>query len=129
MQKGHRLEFSCQCCQQPIQFSVFELEKMDWTLVCSECGLNYNFSDEGLRDQLTQFENLCHQIRLSQSILSNTAIGITVGDKEVRIPYKILLTRLNSVLDLRIGDRPLSIKFRIEPLEDMPLPESFLKIQ
>ncbi len=124
MQKGHRLEFSCQCCQQPLQFSIFEIDKVSDGLVCTECGLIYDFSDEGLRDQIRKFENLCHQISLSQDILSNTAIGITVGDKEVKIPYKILLTRLNSVLDLRIGDRPLSIKFRIEPLEDMPKLES-----
>jgi len=127
MQKGHRLEFNCQCCQQPLQFSVFELEKATDGLICPECGLTYDFSDEALREQLRKFENLCNQIRQSEDILSNTAIGITIGDKEVRIPYKILLTRLNSVLDLRIGDRPLSIKFRIEPIEDMPATECFSK--
>lgn len=119
MQKGHTLQFCCQSCQCPIQFSVFDLEKSE-KISCPECSLLYDFTDEALLRQLRKFENLCRQIQLSEEILSNTSVGIFLGDREVKIPYKLLLTRLNSTLDLMVGDRPLTITFRIEPALDTP---------
>lgn len=119
MQKGRFLQFGCQECQHPIQFSVFELEKAK-ELKCAGCGMTYNFADEVLRRQLAKFEKLCEQIRASEEILSNTSVGVSVGEKEVKIPYKLLLSRLNSTLDLMVGDRPLTITFRIEPAVDGP---------
>lgn len=119
MQKGHTLQFCCQSCQHPIQFSVFTLDKSE-TISCPECHMLYDFTNEALCRQLRKFENLCRQIQASEEILSNTAVGIYLGDREVKIPYKLLLTRLNSTLDLIVGDRPLTITFRIEPTLDTP---------
>jgi hypothetical protein len=127
MQKGHLLQFCCQSCQNPIQFSIFDIEKNE-KIPCLECGLLYDFNDEILIRQLRKFENLCRQIQLSEEILSNTSVGIYIGDREVKIPYKILLTRLNSTLDLMVGDRPLTITFRIEPTIDTPALENYTKI-
>jgi Zn ribbon nucleic-acid-binding protein len=126
MQRGHFLQFCCQACQNHIQFSVFELEKSE-NITCLECGLVYDFKDEVLRRQLRKFESLCRQIQLSEEILSHTSVGIYMGDREVKIPYKLLLTRLNSTLDLMIGDRPLAITFRIEPTIDTPVLENYMK--
>lgn len=123
MQKGSHLQFTCQSCQNPVDFSLFDLDCHDGDICCAECGVVYDFSDEALRRQITKFDNLCRQIQESEEILSQTAIGIYVGDREVKIPFKLLLTRLNSTLDLMIGDRPLTITFRIEPLQDIPLVE------
>jgi hypothetical protein len=122
MQKGHLLQFTCQACQSPVCFSIFDLEKNEGELTCSHCSLLYDFGDDTLRRQLRKFENLCRQIHLSEEILSNTSIGIHVGDREVKIPFRILLTRLNSSLDLMIGNKPLTITFRLEPARDMPHP-------
>lgn len=127
MQKGHYLHFCCQVCQQSIQFSVFHLEKNE-KIICPSCSLVYDFGEESLKRQLLKFENLCRQIQLSEEILSNTSIGICIGDREVKIPYKLLLTRLNSTLDLMVGDRPLTIIFRIEPTIDTPPLENNMKI-
>jgi hypothetical protein len=124
MQKGHLLQFACQACQCPIYFSVFHLEKNEDQIFCPDCSLTYDFKDETLRRQLRQFESLCRQIQLSEEILGDTYVGIYVGDREVKIPYKILLTRLNPSLDLMLGDQPLTIQFRIEPAHDIPLVES-----
>lgn len=126
MQKGHFLQFCCQSCQNPIQFSIFDLERNE-KISCSECGLLYDFNDEILKRQLRKFENLCRQIQLSEEILSNTCVGIYLGDREIKIPYKILLTRLNSTLDLMVGDRPLTITFRIEPTVDTPGLENYTR--
>lgn len=120
MQKGHLLQFSCQSCQHPVQFSMFDLDKSKEGTRCSSCGLVYDFSDETIQRQLRKFIDLCLQIQRSEEILSNTSVGVYIGDREVKIPYKLLLTRLNSTLDLMVGDRPLTITFRIEPATDTP---------
>ncbi|WP_075883582.1 hypothetical protein [Candidatus Protochlamydia sp. W-9] len=128
MQKGHLLQFCCQTCQHIIQFSVFELEKAEQGRIpCHACGIIYDFSDESLLRQLRKFEKLCRQIHLSEEILSNTSVGIYLNDREIKIPYKLLLTRLNSTLDLTVGDRPLTITFRIEPTLEMPSLDTFSK--
>ncbi len=122
MQKGHSLQFCCQACQTPLSFSLFDIEKQEEGLICPFCGVVYDFDDENLKRQLKKFEDLCCQIQRSEEILSHTSIGIHLGDREIKVPYKLLLTRLNSTLDLMVGDRPLTITFRIEPLTDaLPL--------
>lgn len=119
MQKFKMLQFSCQSCQHPVCFSVFELEGRDALINCSQCTKKYAFHDEALKRQIKKFEALCRQIQDSAEILSNTAVGIDVGEHHVKIPYKLLLTRLSSTLDLMIGNQPVSIAFRFEPLRDL----------
>lgn len=121
MQKGHLLEFNCLSCKQPIHFSVIRLDQEETTIPCNCCEKKYAFTDETLRRQLKKFANLCLQLIESEEILGNTAVGVDVGEKHVKIPYKLLLTRLNSSLDLMIGDKKVSITFRIEPLKDIPI--------
>lgn len=123
MQKGHQLEFNCMTCQEPVSFSLFSLETTEGLITCSKCQKRYAFTDETLKRQLKKFEALCRQLIESEEILSSASIGIDVGEHHVQVPYKLLLTRLNSNLDLSIGDLPLHIKFRIEPLKDMPIKE------
>lgn len=120
MQKGHLLQFNCQSCQHPIQFSVLDLDKPNSLLCCTHCNKKYRFEEETLKRQLKKFASLCQQIHESEEILGNTSVGVDVGDRQIKIPYKLLLTRLNSTLDLIVGDQPLSILFRIEPIKDFP---------
>ena len=115
MQKGHELQFPCQNCQNDVLFSIFELNKLKGQLSCPNCKMAYDFCDDTLQRQLGKFAALCNQIHDSEEILSNTSVGVFVGEKEVKIPFKILLSRLNSKLDLIVGSKPLSIIFRIEP--------------
>lgn len=119
MQRGHLLQFQCQKCKNPVNFSIFELENSDEGVICPDCGLIYDFNDESLKRQLRKFEDLCLQIQRSEEILSKASIGIYLGDREIKIPYKLLLSRLNSTLDLTLGDHPLTIVFRIEPTLDL----------
>lgn len=119
MQKGHHLEFECQNCKEPVKFSIFSLDKNP-KLECSNCQSAYQLNDEVLLRQLKKFDALCSQIHDSQEILGQAAIGVDVGDKQVKIPFKLLLTRLSSCLDLSIGGKPCTISFRFEPLQDLP---------
>lgn len=118
MQKGSQLQFTCQSCQNTIDFSIFDLES-EGLICCSECSTVYDFRDETLKRQLRKFENLCRQIHQSEEILSHASVGVYVGDREVKVPFKLLLTRLNSTLDLMLGNTPLKIAFRIEPIHDV----------
>ena len=119
MQKGHHLEFECLDCKESVHFSIFELDIPDSPVVCSNCKKQYLLEDDTLRRQLRKFEALCKQIVDCEEILGNTSIGINVGNQHVKIPYKLLLTRLNSSLDLTIGDQKISITFRMEPSLDL----------
>lgn len=119
MQKGHRLHFKCKDCKEPIHFSVFELEKEQNQLQCSQCQKHYVLCDDALIRQIKKFETLCKTLCDSEEILSETSVGINMGHHQVKIPYKLLLTRLSSSLDLKIEEEPVSIVFRIEPSKDV----------
>lgn len=119
MQKGHHLQFECQSCKHPVRFSIFELDTHA-EIHCPGCKKPYLFDDPKLIRQLTKFAALCHQIRESEEILSTTSVGVDVDGKQVKVPFKILLTRLSSCLDLVINGKPFVISFRLEPLNDLP---------
>lgn len=120
MQKGHQLQFNCIGCRNPVRFSIFDLDESNSELVCSQCSKKYTFNDETLERQLRKFEALCRQIHESEEILGNTAVGVDIGEHHVAIPYKLLLTRLTSSLNLKIGKEQIAISFRMEPSRDMP---------
>lgn len=119
MQTGQNLTFNCVHCQNSIPFSIFELRQNKTPLACSKCNQIYQINDPDLLRQLTKFENLCTQLIDSEEILSDTSIGITVGEKDVDVPFKLLLTRFTSRLKLQIGPHALQIEFRIEPAKDL----------
>lgn len=120
MQKGHRLQFSCQNCQHPVNFSVIDLDEQGEVVACQECQKRYSLNDKTLTRQLRKFEALCRQIVDSEEILSNTSVGINVEGHQVSIPYKLLLSRMTSQLELKMGDQKILITFRLEPLKDLP---------
>jgi len=115
MQKGPYLEFSCPGCQTPVPFSVLGIPEDEYVAPCPSCSKKYVFNDETLLRQLKKFTRLCSAIHDSEEILGNSSIGVHVHDKEVNIPFKLLLTRLSSQLELMLGDTPMKIVFRIEP--------------
>lgn len=117
MQKGPHLEFACPGCQASVPFSVLELAKDEYVAPCPDCGKKFVFNDDTLIRQLKKFTNLCIAIHESEEILGMASIGINLHDKEVNIPFKLLLTRLSSQMELMLGDTPMTIVFRIEPTE------------
>lgn len=128
MEKQERktLQFNCLHCQEPVEFSLFEIEK-EPTFSCTSCHKKYAFSDQFLKQQLRKFEGLCRQLLESEEILGSTYVGVDVGEHHVKIPYKILLTRLNPSLDLKMGDQTITIRFRLEPCKD--LSQQLLKLK
>jgi DNA-directed RNA polymerase subunit RPC12/RpoP len=120
MQKGHQLQFDCVKCREPVRFSIFAIEGKKTQVPCPACGKKYSFEDAKLQRHLKKFEQLCRQLVDSEEILADTTIGIDVGDRHIKIPYRLLLTRFSSSLELQMGDKPVTIDFRFEPLKDTP---------
>lgn len=112
------LAFECQSCKASVPLPLFALEKQP-DIACPACKTTYTLDDEALIRQLKKFYALCTQIHASQEILSLASFGVDVGPHKVKIPFKILLTRLSSYLDLTVGGKPLIISFRFEPLNEM----------
>lgn len=119
MQKINTLHFKCISCKSPINFSIFDLDSQT-PLYCESCEKQYVFTDSNLVRQLKKFEALCRQIHDSEEILGNACVGVDVGSHHVKVPYKLLLTRLNSSLQLNMDGESVSITFRIEPIKDSP---------
>lgn len=119
MQKGNNLHFNCIACEMPVDLSIFDLDH-NCPLQCGKCGKKYLLNDPALVRQLKKFEALCRQIHESEEILGNASVGVDVGEHHVKVPYKLLLTRLNSSLELNMEGKKVAIAFRIEPIKDTP---------
>jgi hypothetical protein len=119
MKKGQNLEFKCIGCKRAVVFSLQNFEVDSEPICCGNCDKVYRFEDQALRRQLTKFSALCQQIAESEEILDHTSVAIDIGSHHVKVPYKLLLSRLNSQLDLNIGGEKLSVTFRVEPLHDL----------
>ncbi len=48
-------------------------------------------------------------------ILGNCDVAVNVDGKSVKIPYVLLLTRLNTIVSLSVGDKKVDFHFRVEP--------------
>ena len=105
--------------KNPILFSVLDKEHFGKEVRCSHCEKRYVFDDETLVRHLELFEGLCAQIYRSQEILGKSSIAIDIGTKHVKVPFNLLLTRLNSVIELDINGKKSEIAFRLEPIVEV----------
>ncbi len=113
-----QIEFKCiqENCQQPILFKLLEIEHNP-RVRCPKCKKEYIFNGDFL-DKLRKFEMLVCTIREARDILSDVNIAINVKNHQVRIPYYLLLTRMNTLLTLNIGKHKVVFRFRVEPLQE-----------
>jgi hypothetical protein len=118
MQIGPKLQFNCPSCSQPVLFNILDAKNTTQLITCTGCKKGYTFAENILR-QIRKFVTLCEKIQESEEILGKTSVAIDVGPNHVKVPFRLLLTRLGSVLDLDIGGQKLEILFRTEPLKDM----------
>ena len=112
--KAHHIEFQCVGCNSPVAFSILQPDA-DGRLSCSSCGKGYFFNSE-LLDKIKRFERLLAAVYDARDVLGSANVGIAFKDEEVKVPYRLLLTRLNSLLTLNIGDKETVFRFRVEPL-------------
>lgn len=108
-------ELECIDCKSNVVFSILELDKEPHVVKCPSCNKKYAFGHESLMRQIKKFAALVRQIQDSQEILGDASIAVDVGGQSVQVPFKLLLTRLKSVLNLQIGEKSIQLAFRVEP--------------
>ncbi len=114
-----QLDFVCveTDCGGVVKFNLAEISDPDFQVVCPKCHRAYAF-DEALRGKLEKMVTLMTAIRDSQDILGDSAVSVNVAGGEVRVPYALLLTRLNTVITLDFGGKKVDFCFRAEPMAE-----------
>lgn len=115
--KDSMIEFRCvnDECKEILSFSILKVD--DSTRVkCPGCGREYAFNEE-LRGKFKKFAGLVEAVREAEDILGQTNVGLDIQGHSVRVPYRILLTRMNTFLTLDIGGTKFNFRLRVEPLK------------
>ena len=118
-----QIDFHCleDDCNGVVKFNLAEVCDSDFQAVCPKCHRAYEL-DSDLQDKLGRMLKLVAAIRDAEDILGDSSVAVTVaGAKEVKIPYALLLTRLNTLITLNFGDKKVDFHLWIEPAS----PETF----
>ncbi|MDD4816651.1 MAG: hypothetical protein PHI85_01615 [Victivallaceae bacterium] len=107
-------------CGAAVKFNLTEVGSPVFQAVCPKCMATYELDSE-LRGKLARLLNLVTAIRNAEDILGDVNVAVTTKDGELRIPYSLLLTRLNSIITLDFGGRKVDFHLWIEPSS----PETF----
>jgi hypothetical protein len=92
----------------------------EFQAMCPKCHKPY-IIDEALREKLRKLNNLILTLREAEPILGACSVVVATPGGETKIPYALLLTRLNTMLTLQLGDRNVDFHLWIEPAS----PETF----
>lgn len=114
-QLPHTLTLTCSECSHQIDVSLADLNVLPLIIHCSRCHKQYGFHDNALIGQVRQFISLCKEIKASEKLLASASVAVNIGNNEVKIPFKLLLTRLRSTFDLAIGNKKMTFSYRTEP--------------
>jgi len=117
-----QVDFECTGteCGGVVAFNLGDAVAKDFQVICPECHKSYEF-DTSLKEKLTKLTELIVAVRKAESILGDCNVAVTVPGGTVKIPYALLLTRLNTMITLNIGDTDVDFHFRVEPSS----PETF----
>lgn len=109
------IDFECLApdCQATVQCNLMQLEKSKGKVSCPQCRREYRF-DRAFRDKLRRFRELIIAVRNAEDLLGDVSVGVTTAVGEERIPYRLLLTRLNTLITLDVGGRKVDFRFRVE---------------
>ena len=110
------IHIPCTHCQQSVDVPFSPHSPLPWVSCCPLCGKQFGIESETLASQICLFTDLCEQMEKSKEILSESCIAVTVGAEEVKIPFKLLLTRLKSTFDLEIDGQKCTVTKRTQTL-------------
>lgn len=111
-----QLDFPCLSgdCDGVVGFDLVSVTDPDFQAVCPVCHRAYAL-DEVLRDKLTRMMKLVSAIRECEDILGDSVVSVNVAGGEVRVPYALLLTRLNTMITLETGGQKVDFHLWVEP--------------
>lgn len=110
------LDFKCpeENCSGVVKFNLNELEVKDFQVLCPECHRPYEF-DAALTEKFRLLANLVSALKEAEPILGSVNVAVTVPGGEVKIPYALLLTRLNTMITLELGGEKVDFHVLAEP--------------
>lgn len=110
------IEFKCPSgdCGGVFRLTLADMSQPGFQAVCQECHAPFEF-DEVLRSKLARMLNLVAVIRDSEDLLGDAMISVNVAGGSVKIPYAMMLTRLNTVITLDLGETKTDFHLRVEP--------------
>jgi len=115
---GARAQIDFHCfvddCHGVVKFNLADITGRDFQAVCPVCHLAYTL-DAALRDKLKRMLELINALRSSEDILGDSVVSVNVAGGEVRIPYALLLTRLNTLITLELGGKKVDFHLWVEP--------------
>ena len=115
---GARAQIDFHCfvdgCTGVVKFNLADIGRRDFQAVCPECHRAYAL-ESGLRDKLRRMLELINALRSSEDILGDSVVSVNVAGGEVRIPYALLLTRLNTLITLELDGKKVDFHLWIEP--------------
>jgi hypothetical protein len=111
------VDFDCLAadCGKTVEFNLMSLGENGGQVVCPHCHNPYKF-DAKFRKKLEKLRVLVLAVQDAQDILGDCNVSINTPVTEVKIPYRLLLTRLNTLISLTVGEHTVDFNFRIEPL-------------
>ena len=111
-----QLDFNCMSgdCAGVVGFDLVIVADPDFQAVCPVCHTAYAL-DDSLRDKLTRMMKLIASIRECEDILGDSVVSVNVAGGEVRVPYALLLTRLNTMISLEVSGRKTDFHLWVEP--------------
>ena len=110
------VDFECQddTCNGIITFRLSDVSQDNFQVICPECHKAYEFGHE-LREKLDKLSDLIIAVRKAEDILGECNVAVTLPGQTVKIPYALLLTRLNTMISLNVGGKDTDFHFRVEP--------------
>ena len=111
-----QIDFSCLAddCDEIIKFDLVDVTAKNFVAVCEKCHNSYSI-DGDLRDKLQRMHNLISAIRQAEDILGDANVSVNVAGGDVKVPYALLLTRLNTLITLNLNGRQVDFHLWIEP--------------
>lgn len=112
--QGPVVQFKCQNpqCAKPVQLDLLDTTEDNQIILCPACHESYQF-DRKFIEKLSKLKKLIAAIQDAEDILDDAIVSVTTRSDEVKLPYRLLLTRLNT--QINIGG--IDFTFRLEPLE------------
>ncbi len=112
-----KIDFDCleADCGNTIQFNLMTLKENNGEISCDNCHRPYKFQRAFL-NKLEKLRNLVIAVKGAEDIIDDCKIAVTMPGHEVKLPYRLLLTRLNTLISLKVGKQVVDFNFRIEPL-------------
>ena len=114
------IEFDCieRDCNTSVQFNLLDLKREKGRVKCKNCHKLYQF-DKDFLAKLEKLRVLIIAVRDAEDILGDCNISVVTPAGEVKLPYRLLLTRLNTLVSLNCNGKKLEFNFRVEPLSDV----------